>query len=77
MKPGDVIEVDGVIVTMWARAPRHIAEHLYDHWWVTRDGPNGREMWAIGRERRHGRFSRNWRLIGRYTWQGQPMYDAH
>lgn len=74
MKHGQTLIVDGVEVTLWARAPRHLSTHLYDPWWVTRVGPTGKqEMWAIGRERRHGRFSANWRLIGRYTWQGRPI----
>ena len=75
MKAGDYVEVEGIVVHVWSRAPRDITEHLYDPWWVVREGPVGQELWAIGRERHHGRFSKKWRLIGRFTWQGKPMYD--
>ena len=74
MKSGDFLVVEGIEVRLWSRAPHTIAGHLYDPWWVVRAGPNGRqEMWAIGKERRHGRFTRNWRFVGRFTWQGERV----
>jgi hypothetical protein len=76
MKAGDYIEVEEIVFRAWSRAPNSIAEHLYDPWWVVREGPKGQEMWAVGRERKHGRFSKDWRLIGRFTWHGQRMYEA-
>lgn len=68
MKQGEHIVVEGVRVQLWARAPNHLSSH-HDKWWVVRPGPGDHiELWAIGRERKHGRFTRNWRFIGRYSW---------
>lgn len=77
MKKGDQMVVDGVRVTLLSRAPNDLSTHLYDKWWVTRPGPNGAELWAMGRERKHGRFTRNWRLIGRYSWRDKArIYEG-
>lgn len=74
VKPGDNLIVQGVEVQAWSRAPASLSAHFYNHWWVLRIGPQARrEMWAIGQRRHHGRFSRDWEFIGRYTWQGQPI----
>lgn len=74
MKQGEHIVVDGVRVQLWSRAPSTLTSHLYDLWWVIREGPQDRiELWAIGRERKHGRFTRNWRFVGRYSWDKRTV----
>lgn len=72
MRSGTRIDVQGVGVVLWDRAPHSLSDSLYDPWWVTREGIHGdTELWAIGRRRHHGRYAAdNWTFIGRFDWQG-------